>query len=476
MSEWSEYRSPFSWRYSGSNMRRVWSEVHKRQLMRRVWVALAAVQHDKDSEWIDGLRQLVMEVDVERALDLERSTHHDVMAELLAFQQKLDPETASLLHKGVTASDIVDNVDAMRLDESANLIKGKLCKLATAMADMIKRYAGTPCLGYTHLQPAEPTTAGYRLAQYGQDLLTDLEQMFFVRVTLRGKGIKGAVGSFGSIQELRANDETYPQPAATEYLVMARLHQAYWDVATQVYPRKQDYLIVSWLAAVAQSLSRFALDVRLMQSPLCGGIWIESRTRDSVGSTAMAHKQNPIAAEKICSLARGVASQIRTVWENAANSALERTLDDSANRRSALPEAFLAVDEMLDTARELIESSAIDGDLAEREVREHTPFCNLHRVQTELVARGYGQHIVRITLKRASQRMRYAKAYGNQSVASIRSFVTGDEDLQQMATVEELLDWVSQDTTQHLHLAMMRSLRIADRLRQAVSMYTEEPA
>ena len=451
-------------------MRTVWSEVHKRQLMRRIWVALAAVQHDKDKTWIDRLDQFALQVDVERSRELEKETHHDVVAELLAFEETLDPRDAKLLHRAITSSDIVDNADAIRTNEAVELIQVGLCAFATSMADMIRLHAGTPCMGYTHLQPASTTTVGYRLAQYGQDLLTDLEQMFFVRTSLRCKGIKGVVGSYSSLEELHADHDEYPTPAATEYLVMQVLHQACWDVSTQVYPRKQDYLVISWLASVAQTLSRFALDVRLMQSPL-SGIWTKKSDRGAIASSAMPYKDNPIKAEKICSLARHVASMVRTAWENAANSALERTLDDSANRRMILPEAFLAVDEMLQTAIELVRGSEIDRDLAKSRVRLYSSFINLQRVQTELVARGHGQHLVRLLLKGVSRNMRYSTLYGNRNPSFLRDLVIHDDDLTQLATPDELKDWITQDTTEHLKLAMLRSIRIAERLRGATRLY-----
>ena len=199
-----------------------------------------------------------------------------------------------------------------------------------------------PLIALTHLQPAEPSTLGYRLASYAQDLLEDWHMLRERRQSLRGKGFKGAVGTGASYAELIGAENL----AGFEQRLSEQLGLPFYPVATQVYPRKQDYRVLSALAGLGGSLYKFAFDLRILQSPSLGEL-SEPFGKKQVGSSAMPFKRNPISAEKIDSLARSLAQMPRVAWDNAAHSLLERTLDDSANRRSLLPEAFLITDELL---------------------------------------------------------------------------------------------------------------------------------
>ncbi|MCP4530178.1 MAG: adenylosuccinate lyase, partial [Delftia sp.] len=223
--------------------------------------------------------------------------------------------------------------------ESLDLILAQLAAVLGVLAGQIERWADTPAIAWTHIQPAEPTTLGYRLAQYGQDLLLDRAELRRVRGGIRGKGFKGAVGTSASYTQLLSG--TGMTPADMEAHIMAALDLEAFPVATQTYPRKQDWLVLNTLAGLAGSLYKFAFDLRLLQSPPMGE-WAEPFGRKQVGSSAMPFKRNPINAENMDSLARYVATLPRVAWDNAAHSLLERTLDDSGNRRLILPDAFLA--------------------------------------------------------------------------------------------------------------------------------------
>ena len=222
----------------------------------------------------------------------------------------------------------------------------------TALADRIEAEADTPCMAFTHIQPAEPTTVGYRLAQYGQDLLVDLAELRRVRDGIRGKGLKGAVGTSASYTQLLAG--TGWTARWLEDQVMEKLGLTAFPAATQTYPRKQDWLVVNALAGLCASLHKFAFDLRILQSPPFGE-WSEPFGAKQVGSSAMPFKRNPIAAENIDSLTRLVLALPQVAWDNAALSLLERTLDDSANRRLLLPEAFLLTDEVLGPGAKLVD-------------------------------------------------------------------------------------------------------------------------
>jgi adenylosuccinate lyase len=281
--------------------------------------------------------------------------------------------------------DVLDNVDALRIRESLQLTLDSLHAILSALVTLIEARADQPCMAFTHIQPAEPTTVGYRLAQYGQDLLIDYVELDRVLREIRGKGIKGAVGTSASYAELLSNTGT--SPADLEARVMDLLHLPSFPVTTQTYPRKQDWLVLNALAGLAGSLHKFAFDLRLLQSPPLGE-WSEPFGPKQVGSSAMPFKRNPITAEKIDSLARYVATLPRVAWDNAAHSLLERTLDDSANRREILPSAFLAVDEILRSAERTLSYMRINDEATSRNLDLYGAFAATERLLMELVRRG----------------------------------------------------------------------------------------
>lgn len=381
------YLSPFTWRYGSPEMRRIWSEAHRRRLLRRVWVALARAQADLgliSPQQVADLEAHQDDVDIARAEQIEAEIHHDLMAELRTFAEQC-PVGGPVLHLGATSQDILDNADALRLREALSLIRGRLADLLSAFADRIEETADLACMGYTHLQAAEPTTVGYRLAQYAQDLLADLEAVERLLRSLKGKGFKGAVGTAASYEQLlRPLGRT---AAEMEARAMAYLGLEAYPVTTQVCPRRQDWEVLVALAGIAQSLHRFAMDLRLLQSPLAGE-WSEPFGRAQVGSSAMPFKRNPVQAENICSLARYVAALPAVAWENAAGSLLERTLDDSANRRAILPNAFLATDEMLRRALRLVRGLALDPVATARNLALWGTFAATERLLMELVRAG----------------------------------------------------------------------------------------
>ncbi len=381
------YLSPFTWRYGSEEMRRIWSEAHRRRLLRRVWVALARAQAEMGlvtPEQVADLERHQDEIDIARAEQIEAEIHHDLMAELRTFAEQC-PIGGPILHLGATSQDILDNADALRLREALALIRQRLADLLTALADRIEETADLVCMGYTHLQPAEPTTVGYRLAQYAQDLLADLEAVERLQATLRGKGFKGAVGTSASYAQLL--QPLGRTPAEMERRAMEFLGLEAYPVTTQVCPRRQDWEVLNALAGIAQSSHRFAMDLRLLQSPAVGE-WSEPFGRAQVGSSAMPFKRNPIQAENICSLARYVAALPAVAWENAAGSLLERTLDDSANRRVILPNAFLAADEMLRRALRLVRGLVLDRTAMARNLSVYGTFAATERLLMELVRAG----------------------------------------------------------------------------------------
>jgi adenylosuccinate lyase len=386
------FQSPFSWRYASNDMRALWSEVHKRQLWRQIWVALADAQSQfglVTLEQVSDLKAHVDQIDIERALQIEADIKHDLMAEVKAFAEQCSMG-GGIIHLGATSMDIEDNADALRVRESLDLILTAVKTVLAAFAAKIDEYADVPTMAFTHLQPAEPTTIGYRLAQYAQDLLLDLDELSHVRRGLKGKGFKGAVGTSASYIELLGSAERRDE---LETRVMVALNLPAFDAATQTYPRKQDWLVLNALAGLAQTLNKFAFDLRVLQSPPIGE-WSEPFGTKQVGSSAMPFKRNPINAEKIDSLARYLAQLPRVAWDDAAFSLLERTLDDSANRRVILPEAFLCADELLMTAKKLIEGLKINRSGVERNFAIYAPFAATERLLMASVKAGADRQVM----------------------------------------------------------------------------------
>jgi adenylosuccinate lyase len=383
----STYISPFTWRYGGETMRQLWSEEHKRRLMRQVWVALAAAQHQAgmvSAAQLADLQAHQNDIDIPRALEIEAETRHDVMAEIRTFAEQC-PVGGGIIHWGATSADITDNADVLRLREAARLVQVQLRELLLLLAEKIEATADLPTMAHTHIQPAEPTTLGYRFAVYAQDLLDDYNNLQSLIANLRGKGLKGAVGTQAGYAELLAG--TGISPEEMEAAAMAILDLPYFPIATQTYTRQQDLRVQQVLAGMAASLHKFALDFRILQSPPFGE-WAEPFGKGQVGSSAMPFKRNPINAENICSLARYVAGLPAMAWDNASQAILERSLDDSANRRVFQADGFLAMDEMLRRAIRLVREMAIDEGGIARNMAIYGPFAATERVLMALVSAG----------------------------------------------------------------------------------------
>ncbi|MCX7023945.1 MAG: adenylosuccinate lyase [Spirochaetes bacterium] len=377
MHDFSSYLSPYSWRYGSLAMRELWSERSRRLLWRRIWCALARVQSGfglVTPAQVAELESRADDIDIERSLEIEAELRHDLMAEVRAFAERC-PTAGGIIHLGATSMDIEDNADAVRMGSALDIVAEKLAALLGLFAERIDAWADTPVMAFTHLQPAEPTTLGYRFASWAQDVLGDYRAILRTRAELRGKGFKGAVGTAASYVELLGEARV----EAFERAMSEALGIRFFPIATQTYPRRQDYEVVSVLAGIGASLHKFAFDLRVLQSPPIGEL-SEPFGSKQVGSSAMPFKRNPINAEKIDSLARALSVLPQVAWQNAAQSLLERTLDDSANRRSMLPEAFLACDEILETARKLAEGMVVDGEAIRRTLDAYSPFAATERI------------------------------------------------------------------------------------------------
>src|SRR3989339_1977336 len=374
------YLSPLTWRYGSDEMRKIFSEKHKYELWRKIWIALAKAQHQAGlvtKEELDDLKKNESNIDIEKIFEYEKDTKHDVVAAIKEFAEKAKVGGGKI-HLGATSMDIVDNADMVRIAEALNIVEKKVVVILNLLADKIEEYADFPCLGYTHLQPAEPTTVGYRLAFYAQDLLTAYEFIQFAKKTIKGKGMKGAVGTAASYKELLKDLPAQAGKTISvdqlENKVMKSLGIDAALISGQVYPRLFDFIVLNGLVTVTSALAKFAGDLRILQSPLYGE-WSEPFGKKQVGSSAMPFKKNPINSENIGSLARFVATLPQVASENASLSYLERTLDDSANKRIVVAEAFLTPDQILMTAEKIISGLVINKERISFNLNQYSSFA-----------------------------------------------------------------------------------------------------
>ena len=383
----SSYVSPLSWRYGSEEMKEIFSEVHKRKLLRRVWIALARAEEKAgvvSKEQVEELEAHKDDIDIEKATEIESVIHHDLMAEIKTYASQC-PKAGGIIHLGATSMDALDNADAVRFTEALTLTLKRLDDLVDALSEKAEAYKNVPTMAFTHIQPAEITTIGYRLSQTLQDLLDDREQLVFVKKNIRGKGMKGAVGTAASYKELVA--ESSVSSIELENMVMEELGIKAYDAATQIYSRKQDLRIIEALSSIACTLHKFSLDFRILQSPPIGE-FSEPFGKMQVGSSAMPFKRNPINSEKIDSLSRIVENAYQSAWNNAATTVLERSLDDSANRRIFIPESFIALDEMLITEIKVVKGMSIHSTATERLMSNYGVFASTERVLMELGKKG----------------------------------------------------------------------------------------
>jgi len=397
----STYISPFTWRYGSEEMRHIFSEEHKYKIWRKIWVALATAEHSAglltDEELAD-LKKNENNVDIERILEIEYETKHDVVAAIREFAEKA-PIGGGKIHLGATSMDIVDNADMTRVFEAFTIIEKKLKSILTIFSPLIETHASTTCIGFTHIQPAEPTTVGYRLSLYAQDLLNDYQLLQVIKPLIKSKGMRGAVGTAASYAEILHG--TTLTPDGLNDMVMKQLGIDPVLITGQVTPRKFDYFVMMTLSSIAQSLSKFAGDLRILQSPPIGE-WSEPFGDKQVGSSAMPFKKNPLNSEKICSLGRLVMSFPQIAAQNAALSYLERTLDDSANKRIYMTEGFLAIDEMLNTAEKIIAGLVINTEKISFNLAQYGPFAATESVIIATVKKGADRQRMHEVLRKIS--------------------------------------------------------------------------
>ncbi len=456
--------SPFTWRYGTETMRRIFSETHKRELLRDIWIAIAESQAEAGlvtEEQVDDLKAHRKEIDIERASEIEQEIRHDLMAEIKTYAEQC-PVGGKIIHLGATSMDILDNMDVIRHREALDMILKGLSDLLSSFAARIREEADTACMAFTHIQPAEVTTVGYRLAQTAQDLLDDYIDIRTVRDRLKGKGIKGAVGTAASYAALL--EGTDMSARSFEQKVMTRIGLTAFEGATQVYPRKQDYRIGTVLAGLCSTLYKFALDIRMLQTPPIGE-WNEPFREKQVGSSAMPFKRNPINSEKIDSLCRSAVSSVDTLWHNASSMILERTLDDSANRRFVLPELFLTCDEVLKTSQRLIDGLVFNTETIRRNLENYGLFAATERVLMDLGRNGADRQEMHELIREYSLRAWPIVMRGEEN--PLLEMLSSDSEMLKYLTQERIVELM--DASEYTGDAAERAVNIAGSIEEVLS-------
>ena len=457
--------SPFTWRYGSKEMREIFSERHKRILMRTVWIALAKAEAGcglVTPEQIAELEAHKYDIDIERAGEIEAEIKHDVMAEIRTYAEQC-PKAGAIIHLGATSMDVLDNMDAMRLKEALDIIISRSRDLLSAFTEKAEEYKGLACMAFTHLQPAEITTAGYRISQSIQDLCDDITRLEEVYSSIRGKGMKGAVGTGASYKELvQGRGMTSIE---LEEKVMKELGLKAFDAATQIYTRKQDLKVVEALSSLCATMYKFAADFRIMQSPPIGE-WSEPFGKKQVGSSAMPFKRNPINCEKIDSLARFVSSFYMTAWQNSVTTFLERTLDDSANRRIMLPEVFLATEECIITLRRVVSGMNIHESAVKKLMDSYGVFSATERLLMELGKRGADRQEMHEVIREESLRAWAEVQEGREN--NLRENLENDERILAFLSKDEIdslldADAYTGDAVQRTDMVLAKARRILSR-------------
>ena len=387
MEEHNSYVNPLSARYAGAEMCYIFSDDHKFGLWRRLWLALARSEQqlglDISDRQIEELAAHLDDIDYETAAQLERELRHDVMAHIHTLGRQC-PTARPIIHLGATSAYVGDNCDIIRMKEGLQLLRRRLLAVIRALADFARRYQDVECLAYTHFQPAQPTTVGKRACLWLQDLLLDLEKLDHELSCLKLLGCKGATGTAASFQHLFNGD--WDKVRRLEELIAAEMgFDGCYAVSGQTYSRKVDYNVLSVLSSIAQSGAKFANDVRL----LCHeGELAEPFESHQVGSSAMAYKRNPMRCERMDSLARFIIAAADNPAYTAATQWLERTLDDSANKRISVAEAFLAADGLLALYANVASGLQVYPAVIAKLLQNELPFMATENILMYCVERG----------------------------------------------------------------------------------------
>ena len=409
----SRYESPLMARYASAEMAAIFSPRHRARIWRQLWIALAEAERELgleiSDEAIAEMQGALEEIDLDRIAELEAETRHETMAHIRHYGE-VAPSARGVIHLGATSAFVMDNADLIQHREALQLVRRRLLSLIGALRDRALEHRDAPTIGYTHLQPAQPTTIGKRISLWCQDLVLDLEELDFRLAKLRFRGARGATGTEASFLMLLDGDSG----AVDRLNALIAEKMAFSEnfaVSSQTYPRKVDAALLSTLSGIAASLSKFATDIRILQN---FGELEEPFGSAQVGSSAMPQKRNPMRCERICSLARHVMVLALDPAFTAATQWLERSLDDSANKRIAIPEAYLCTDAILRIAHNVAAGLNVYPTMAMNRLQQHLPMLAAEPVLMAATQRGGDRQELHEVIRRhamaATERVRAGEA------------------------------------------------------------------
>ena len=381
------YTSPLSERYASKEMQYIFSQDMKFRTWRKLWIALAEAEHELGlnvtQEQIDELKAHQDDINYDVAKEREKLVRHDVMSHVYAYGQQC-PKAKGIIHLGATSCYVGDNTDVIIMTEALKLVKKKLVNVMDVLSKFALKYKATPTLAFTHFQPAQPTTVGKRAALWLQELVLDLQDLDFVIDSMKLLGCKGTTGTQASFMELFDGD--HEKIKKLDQLIAEKMgFSSTYPVSGQTYSRKVDTRVLNVLAGIAASAHKFSNDIRLLQHLKEVE---EPFEKNQIGSSAMAYKRNPMRSERIASLARYVMVDALNPAITSATQWFERTLDDSANKRISVPEAFLAIDGILDLYLNVADGLVVYEKVIERRLMSELPFMATENIMMDAVKAG----------------------------------------------------------------------------------------
>ena len=395
------YESPFSSRYASEYMLELFSADNRYMTWRKLWAALAEAEMKLGlpvtEEQVSELKAHIDDIDYETVKAREKEVRHDVMAHVYAYG-KAAPKASGVIHLGATSCYVTDNADLIIYRDALKYVREEVKSLMVNISEFAVKYKDLPTLGYTHYQPAQPVTVGKRATLWLQDLETDLNEIDFAIKNIKFLGSRGTTGTEASFMDLFEGD-------AEKIDLMNRMiadsfgFDECFSVSGQTYPRKTDVRIMNALSSVAQSCYRMAQDIRLLQHDRQ---LEEPFEKDQIGSSAMAYKRNPMRCERICSLARYLMVDALNAVMTAQSQWLERTLDDSANRRVSLPEGFLCCDSILRIAKNVTSGLVVNEKVIEKTLKDYMPFIATENIMMEAVKRGGDRQKIHEIIRKCS--------------------------------------------------------------------------
>ena len=449
------YENPLCTRYASESMKKIFSNDMKFSTWRRLWIALAEAEKelgiDIRQEQIDQMKANVENIDYALAQKKEKELRHDVMAHVHTFGAAC-PDAMPIIHLGATSCYVGDNTDIIQMREGLRQIRRLLLTAIRAAAEFAQKNKNVPTLAYTHFQAAQPTTVGKRATLWIQDLMLDLEQLDFQLSSLKLLGCKGTTGTGASFLALFDGD--HEKVKQLEELIAQKMgFDAVMPVSGQTYTRKVDYNILSCLSGIAQSAAKFSNDIRLLSHLKEFDEPFEAK---QIGSSAMAYKRNPMRSERIASLARYVMVDTLNPAITAATQWFERTLDDSANKRISVPEAFLAVDAILSLYINVISGGTVYPKVMEKHLREELPFMATENILMHGVKNGGDRQQLHEKIRQYSVEVaKNVKTYGRENnllelILADESFGLREEDLKQLTEPMQFVGRAPQQTEEFL--------------------------